>query len=314
MRSLVIGGCGFIGSHIVDALRAENHSVRVLDRQAERHRPPLRGVDYMFGDFSDRMSVAEALTGVEVVYHAASTTFPSTANLDPASDVQDNLISTLRVLDLMRGMGIKKIVYLSSGGTIYGPPEVTPTPEEHPLRPINSYGIVKAAVEHYLMMYHSLYGVSAISIRASNPYGERQGHSGVQGVISTFLNRISLGDQIEIWGDGTVVRDYLHVADLARACVLAGQSDYSGPINIGSGQGHSLNDILETLRTLTKKDLKVTYTPARPTDVKRSVLDVTRAKDTLDWSTEISLADGLSRNWEWLKSTNEEDGDALDDR
>jgi len=301
MRSLVIGGCGFIGSHIVDALLSDGHSVRVFDRQPERHRPPLQRIDYMYGDFGDRMAVAEALTGVDVVYHAVSTTFPGTANLDPASDVQDNLISTLRLLDLMRDIGTKKIIYLSSGGTVYGPPQITPTPEDHPLQPINSYGIVKAAIEHYLMMYHDLYGILPVSIRASNPYGERQGHSGVQGVISTFLNRVAMEEEIEIWGDGTVVRDYLHVADLARACVLAGQADYCGPVNIGSGEGQSLNDILDALHSVTDQDFKVIYKDAR--DVKRSILDVSLAKSEFNWSTEVSLTDGLLRTWDWLKET-----------
>lgn len=302
MRSLVIGGCGFIGSHIVDALLTDGHSVRVFDRQPERHRAPLQRIDYMYGDFSDRMAVAEALTGVDAVYHAVSTTFPGTANLDPASDVQDNLISTLRLLDLMRDIGTKKIVYLSSGGTVYGPPATTPTSEDHPLRPINSYGIVKSAIEHYLIMYRDLYGISPISIRASNPYGERQGHSGVQGVVSTFLNRVSMDQEIEIWGDGTVVRDYLHVADLARACVIAGRSDFSGPVNIGSGTGHSLNDILDVLRQVTDRKLEVIYKDSRQIDVKRSVLDVTLAKSEFEWSTQISLNDGISRTWNWLKS------------
>lgn len=312
MRSLVIGGCGFIGSHIVDALLSKGQSVRVFDRQPERHRPPLQRIDYMYGDFSDRMAVAEALTGIDVVYHAVSTTFPGTANLDPASDVQDNLVSTLRLLDLMRDVGTKKIVYLSSGGTIYGPPEITPTPESHPLRPINSYGIVKTAIENYLMMYHELYGISAVSIRASNPYGERQGHSGVQGVISTFLNRVAMNEQIEIWGDGSVVRDYLHVSDLARASVVAGQSDFSGPVNIGSGEGQSLNDILETLRNVTEQDFKVIYKDARPIDVKRSVLDVSLAKSEFGWSTEIPLDEGISRTWAWLKKIKENESNDID--
>ncbi len=303
MRSLVIGGCGFIGSHIVDALLAEKHSVRVFDRQAERYRPPLQRIDYMFGDFSDRMAVAEALTGVDVVYHSVSTTFPGTANLDPASDVQDNLISTLRLLDLMRDIGIQKIVYLSSGGTVYGATQVTPTPEDHPLEPINSYGIVKVAIEHYLTMYRDLYGFKPVVLRAANPYGERQGHSGVQGAVSTFLGRILRDEEIEIWGDGSVVRDYLHVADLARACVQAGSSEFTGPVNVGSGQGHSLNEILETMKAVTGRDINVTYKKGRAIDVQRSTLDVARAKSEFDWSTEISLKAGISRTWDWLETT-----------
>jgi len=215
--------------------------------------------------------------------------------------VQDNLVPTLRLLDLMRDMGTKKIVYLSSGGTVYGPPKIIPTSEDHPLQPINSYGIVKATIERYLTMYRDLYDLSPVSIRASNPYGERQGHSGVQGVISTFLNQAVTGEDLEIWGDGEVVRDYLHVADLARACVLAGEANYCGPVNIGSGKGQSLNDIVEILRTVADQDFKVTYKPARPIDVRTSVLDVSLAKSEFDWSASITLSTGISQTWDWLR-------------
>lgn len=302
MKSLVIGGCGFIGSHIVDELLSDGQSVAVFDRQPERHRFPLEQVIYMYGNFNDRMAMTEALVGVDIVYHAASTTFPSTANIDPVSDVRDNLVSTLQLLDLMRDMSTKKIVYLSSGGTVYGPPQIIPTPEDHPLQPINSYGIVKATIEHYLMMYRDLYDLPSVSIRASNPYGERQGHSGVQGVISTFLNQTAAGEDLEIWGDGEVVRDYLHVTDLARACILAGKTSYCGPINIGSGEGQSLNDIIDILRTVADQDFKVTYKPARLIDVKRSVLDVSLAKSEFDWSTTIPLREGISKTWNWLNA------------
>jgi UDP-glucose 4-epimerase len=156
MKALVIGGCGFIGSHVVDALLASGASVRVFDRQHERFRPPLRGVEYCIGDFADKMAVAEALTGMDTVLHLVSSTFPGTANLAPAIDVRDNLINTLGLLDLMVEMRIPRLLFLSSGGTVYGAPDRVPVPEDHPLRPINSYGIVKVAIEHYLEMYDAV--------------------------------------------------------------------------------------------------------------------------------------------------------------
>jgi len=309
MKSLVIGGCGFIGSHIVDALLSSGRSVVVFDRQPERYRSPLQQVDYIYGDFKNPMAITEALIDVDVVYHTVSSTFPNTANLDPISDVQDNLIATLQLLNLIRDIGIKRIIFLSSGGTVYGPPEVTPTPENHPLRPINSYGIVKATIEHYLLMYQNLYDLSPVSIRASNPYGERQGHLGVQGVVSTFLNQIIKGNDIEVWGDGTAVRDYLYVADLARACVLASESNYSGPVNIGSGNGETLNSIIDILRIVTKKDFNVVYKPSRQIDVRKSVLDISRAESNFDWSTTIDLVDGVSRTWNWLNKINNDENE-----
>ncbi len=224
MRVLVIGGCGFIGSHIVDKLLSSGHSVRVFDRNPEKFRRQLKNVEYFFGDIKDRMAVIESLADVEVVMHLVSTTFPGTANLDPVADVRDNLLATLNLLDSMVQSGVSRLVYLSSGGTVYGIPDQIPTPESHPLRPINSYGIVKAAIENYIGLFQREKAISPIIIRPSNPFGPRQGHTGVQGVVTTFLNRILRKETIEIWGDGTVVRDYLYVDDLARLCVTAATS------------------------------------------------------------------------------------------
>jgi UDP-glucose 4-epimerase len=301
MRALVIGGCGFIGSHVVDALVKRGDSVRVFDRQYERFREPLPGVEYCLGDFADQMALVEALTGVDVVFHLVSTTFPGTANLSPTTDVRDNLIGSLRLLDLMVETKVGRIVFLSSGGTVYGVPDIVPVPEDHPLRPINSYGIVKVAIEHYLEMYRHLRGIASLVVRASNPYGPRQSHSGVQGVISTFLSRVHEKQPIEIWGDGSVTRDYLHVADLARFCVLAGASDRVGPFNVGSGEGRSLNEIIDVIRRVTCADIMPQYKPGRPVDVPRSVLDISRATKSFEWRPNISLIDGIDQTWTWRK-------------
>jgi UDP-glucose 4-epimerase len=302
MKILVIGGSGFIGSHVVDRLLAHGHSVRVFDRQPERFRPPLPQVEYRYGEFADRMRLVEALSGTDTVFHLLSTTVPGTADLDPATDVHDNLVGTINLLDSMQRLGLSRILFLSSGGTVYGIPEDVPIPETHALRPINSYGIVKAAIEHYLEMYRRTRGFSPIIVRASNPFGPRQAHSGVQGVISTFLRRILAGEPIEIWGDGAVVRDYLEVGDLSELCVRAGTSDREGVYNGGSGIGLSVNDVVEAVRNVTRADVKVIYKPARPVDVPRSVLDCSRAKNELGWECETGFDSGLSNTWNWLKT------------
>lgn len=302
MKSLVIGGCGFIGSHVVDSLLARHHSVRVFSRHPEIFRQPLAHVDYRVGDFGDSVALASALDGADTVFHLVSTTFPGTANLDPQGDVRDNLINTLNLLDLMVAAGVKRIIFMSSGGTVYGAPDHVPVREDHPLRPINSYGIVKVAIEQYLAMYRSLHGISSLVVRASNPYGPRQAHSGVQGVISTFLQRAHDEEEIEIWGDGSVVRDYLYVADLADFCVMAAAGEHVGPFNVGSGEGHSLNDILDVIRKVTGFGISPRYKPARPVDVPRSILDISRAKTAFGWRPKISLADGVERSWKWLQN------------
>ena len=305
MKVLVIGGCGFIGSHVVDRLIAHGHAVRVFDRQSERFRGSLPHVEYVHASFGDRMAVIDALAGVDSVMHLVSTTLPGTADLDPKIDVQDNLIGTLALLDSMVSFGISRILFMSSGGTVYGPPDIVPIPETHPLRPINSYGIVKTAIEHYLEMYRRTRGISPISIRASNPYGPRQAHTGVQGVISTFLSRILAGESLEIWGDGTVVRDYLHVTDLAELCALAIASEKVGPYNAGSGESTSLNDIVEVLRVVTKHPIEVVYKPGRAVDVKVSVLDCSRARVDFGWKSETSLIDGVAGTFEWMRNKRE---------
>ena len=299
MKVLVIGGCGFIGSHVVDALLAAGHAVRVFDRQAERFRPPLPGVDYRFGDFGDRMAVAEAVAGVDAVFHLVSTTFPGTANLDPKTDVRDNLIGTLQLVETMLGLEIPRLLFLSSGGTVYGVPEQVPIPEDHPLRPINSYGIVKVAIENYLMMFHRTRGLHPVIVRASNPFGTRQGHTGIQGVVSTFLRQIAEDETIEIWGDGSVVRDYLDVRDLAEFCVIAGTSPLQGIYNAGSGTGTSLTELLDAIRGTTGRQIAPRFRPGRSIDVPVSILDCSAAERDFDWHARHSLRDSLADAWAW---------------
>jgi len=301
MKVLVIGGSGFIGSHVVDRLLAHGHSVRVFDRQPERFRPPLPQVEYRYGEFADRMALVEALSGADTVFHLLSTTVPSTADLDPATDVRDNLVGTINLLDSMQRLGLYRILFLSSGGTVYGIPDTLPIPEAHALRPINSYGIVKATIEHYLEMYRRVRGFSPVIIRGSNPFGPRQTHSGVQGVISTFLRRVLERQPLEIWGDGSVVRDYLEVGDLAELCVCAATSDKEGAYNAGSGHGLSINQVVEAIRNVTDLDFKVVYKPGRPVDVPRSVLDCSRAKNDFAWECKTEFESALRSTWDWLK-------------
>ena len=302
MKVLVIGGNGFIGSHVVDVFLQQGHSVRVFDRQPERFRAALPGVDYRFGSFADRMAVIDAMAGTEAVVHLVSTTFPGTADLDPRTDVQDNLVGTINLMDSMLALGIKRIMFLSSGGTVYGVPETVPIPETHPLRPINSYGIVKATIEHYLEMYRRTRGLSPVVIRASNPYGPRQGHVGVQGVISTFLHRIRAEEPIEVWGDGSILRDYIDVRDLAALCATAATGSVEGTFNGGSGRGVTITEIISTVAEITGTSITPVFRPGRAVDVQRSVLDVSRAAETFGWHGRIGLREGIAEYWDWLRT------------
>jgi UDP-glucose 4-epimerase len=302
MKVLVLGGCGFIGSHVVDALVAKDLDVCVLDRAHEKFRKPLNDVQYIIGDFSDKSLLSEALIGVDTVFHLVTTTFPSTADLDPTADVSSNLIATLNLLNLCISLKIRRVLYLSSGGTVYGIPKQTPVPETHQLSPVGSYGIVKAAIEFYLLSYMRRGLIDPVIVRASNPYGPRQGHAGVQGVISTFLHNIKAGRNIEIWGDGQVVRDYIHVTELADLCVRAGLSDLNGPLNAGSGVGLSVLDIVKAISKVVGKEIVPHFRHSQPTDVPISILDVSKAKTVLDWSPSLSIEDGLTDMWEWMNT------------
>ncbi|OIO72252.1 MAG: NAD-dependent epimerase [Zetaproteobacteria bacterium CG_4_9_14_3_um_filter_49_83] len=302
MKVLVLGGNGFIGSHVVDHLLLAGHQVRVFDRSPEHYREPLANVDYQFGQFNDIHRIDEALRDVGAVFHLISTTVPGTSNLDPVADVECNLVGTLQLLEQMRKQSIRRILYLSSGGTVYGNPEISPVPENHSLDPISSYGVVKVAVEKYLYMYQQLYGFQPLVLRPSNLYGPRQGNTGVQGLIGTLLAKMLAGEMLDIWGDGSIIRDYLHVSDLARLSVCALQSETCGVFNAGSGRGFSVNDIVTQIRSLTENDLIVNYSEGRPYDVKEVVLDITRTMRAFDWRPEESLSEGIKDQFLWLKS------------
>lgn len=303
MHVLVLGGNGFIGSHVVDSLLASGHKVRVFDRGPEMFRSPLSGVEYKMGVFSDVPMLAEALEGVDVVYHLISTTLPSSSNLDPIADVEGNLLNTIRLLQLMVQKNIKRIIYLSSGGTVYGIPKIIPIPETHSLNPICSYGVVKVAVENYLMMFQSLYGIEPVVLRVSNPYGERQGHQGVQGVVGTFICKAIRDEEIVLWGDGSVVRDFIYVSEVASCCVSVLDSEVGGIFNVGRGEGVSIRQVIECIEKVSGKSLKVDYRARRGFDIPRVELDISKARDQFDWESSLSLEQGIRKTWSWAVSS-----------
>lgn len=300
MRVLVLGGCGFIGSHIVDVLVETGHRVRVLDRQPEAFRPPVSNVEYVTGTYADTALLSEALMGVDSVVHLVSTTVPSTSNMDPVADINGNLIATVRLLEMMRAVGVRNIVFLSSGGTVYGIPKTELITEDHPLKPVSSYGIVKSAIEKYLHMESHLHDLRYCTLRVSNPFGPRQGHGGVQGVIGTYLWRIAHGEPIEVWGNGSVVRDFIYVRDIADLCVQSLEADVSGVFNAGYGEGASILDIVTVIERVVGKSVEPVFKPGRKFDVPRAVLDITLARQQFGWTPKVSLEDGIRKTWEWV--------------
>jgi UDP-glucose 4-epimerase len=297
LKSLVLGGGGFIGAHLVSALLSNGASVRVLERPyRDRTRliPDHPNLEWQEGDFGNAHDIRHALEGVNTVFHLVSTTQPQSSNDDPAFDVQSNLLATLGLLEQLRNRPEVTLVYISSGGTVYGKPQQTPIPETHPTEPTCSYGIVKLAIEKYLALYHLLHGLEYRVLRLANPYGPGQEANRAQGVVGTFLSRVAHGEAIEVWGDGSVVRDYLYIGDAVAALQQA--AAYKGReriFNIGSGSGHSVREIIAVIERTTGKTANVRYTAARKFDIPVSVLDITRAKTELGWEPKIELDAGL---------------------
>lgn len=300
MKALLVGGNGFIGSHVTDVLLERGHEVRVLDPVPERHRPPLPSVDYRPGSSTDPAALGEALAEADGVVYLASNTVPATSNTNAAWDISSNLVPLVATLDAMVHARVRRIVYFSSGGTTYGIADRELVTEDHPLRPVCSYGIVKVAAEKYLGMYEYLHGIQTLALRPSNPVGPRQGHEGVQGFVGTALLRVLRGDTLQVWGDGSVVRDYIYVRDLALAAVLALESDATGSINIGSGVGTSLIEVLSLIEHVTGAPLDVQFRPGRDFDVPRLVLAVERAWAVLGWKPTTTLQASIYAHWHWL--------------
>ncbi len=303
MNVLVLGGNGFIGSHLVDRLLRDGHTVHVLDRQPERYRKPLDGVVYHLQDFGNRALLASVLPRMDVVFHLVWTTVPKTSNEDPAFDVTSNVVETLYLLEQCVKEKVRRVVFLSSGGAVYGMPETIPVGEDSPENPYSSYGLTKLTIEKYLGLFHHLYGLDYVIVRPSNPFGERQNPDGDQGVIAVFLGKVARGQAIEIWGDGSSVKDYIYIGDLVDGiCRAAFRNTTHRVFNIGSGIGHSVNDLVERLSATVGRTIPVRCGPKGRFDVSRITLDITRAKEQLGWEPRISLEEGLRRTWEFVKN------------
>lgn len=302
MNTLVLGGNGFIGSHLVDRLLSEGHRVRVFDKYDERYRKPLAGVEYLSGDFGNRGLLADALAGIDVVFHLISTTLPKTSNDDPAFDVSSNLVETLFLLEQCVAKKVGKVLFVSSGGAVYGAIGELPVAEDAQTEPLCSYGITKLATEKYLKLFRHLHKLEYVVVRPSNPFGERQNPGGIQGAVTVFLGKAAKREPIEIWGDGEVVRDYLYVGDLADGIYQAGIRTLPSSIyNLGSGKGLSLNQVVELVRKVTGEPLQVLYRDQRAFDVPRVCLDITRAQRELGWQPLTSVEDGMKRTWDFVR-------------
>jgi UDP-glucose 4-epimerase len=311
MNILVTGGAGFIGSHIVDRLVKDGHVVSVIDDLSNGNLRNLSQVKDKI-HFHRQNITSQQLSDVfteekpEVVFHLAAHINVRNSLKDPSHDANVNIIGSLNVLENCRMFGVKKIIFSSTGGAIYGETGNIPTPESEIPHPISHYGIAKFSVEQYLYLYKHIYGLDYTILRYANVYGPRQDPIGEAGVVSIFINNILQGKECRINGDGKQTRDYTFVADVVEANMLALKTEQSGKIvNIGTGKETDVNELFDSIAKVVEKISKKKGTsfhgPALQGEVARSCLDATRAKEELSWMPKVELSEGLKKTAEFFK-------------
>jgi UDP-glucose 4-epimerase len=296
---IVLGGGGFLGLNLCRRLFAAGHRVRAFGRRC-LFPEALNGIEWYQGDFCDPTALAAAVETYEIIFHLVHTTTPYSANLDMAMDLQQNVAASLALFDVTRVLEARRIVFISTGGTVYGSPEQIPTPETAPTDPITAYGISKLA---NLALYERLYGLQYRILRVANPFGPFQVPIKNQGIIAMLISRAINGETIEIWGDGSATRDYIFVDDVTDAleAAMLDQSD-ARIFNIGSGQGRSLLEIIDAVERLMNIKLNIAWKRARSVDVPKSILAIDRARDVLKWAPVTSFDTGLKNTLDWWKS------------
>jgi UDP-glucose 4-epimerase len=305
MRILVLGGSGFLGSHIVDRFLAADHDVTVYDLYPERFRRSPAAIKFHTGDFGNVGALDELIsTGFDAVIHCVSTTTPKSSNESPEFDIQSNVIGTLYLLDICVKHKVGKLVFMSSGGTVYGDiGDLDLVDETHAVRPMCSYGVSKLTIEHYLDVYKHLRGLDYVALRLSNPYGERQSPLRALGALTVFLHKTLKRQNVEIWGDGRVTRDFIYVGDVADAVYLATTNPVSGVFNVGTGTGQSLREILAEIAKVVGRDPAVTWLASRSFDVPRIVLNSAKLNKATGWSATTPLELGVAKTAEWLRNS-----------
>jgi UDP-glucose 4-epimerase len=305
MRILVSGGAGFIGSHTVDALiAAGGHEVSIIDDLSAGKRGRVNPrARFHQADVRD----AAAVRGIfererpEILVHLAAQMDVRRSVADPAFDAQVNLVGFLNLMEAGRANGLRRVVFSSTGGAIYGEQESFPCNEDHPSRPVSPYGVAKLATEKYLFFYHAQYGIDYVAMRYANVYGPRQDPHGEAGVVAIFCGRILEDRPVTIYGDGNQTRDYVFVADVVRANVAAVASAVSGAFNIGTGIETNVNQLYAALARIAGTSRAPEYGPARPGEQMRSVILPARAEKELGWRPQVELSEGLAQTLRYFR-------------
>ncbi len=303
MHIVVTGGNGFIGSHFVPRAVDRGHRITVVGNSAEPQIDHGRAFDFVEGGTNALAAMPALLSSADLICHLASSSIPATATADPVGDIERNLSSTIRLLEAMRASGNRRFMFMSSGGAVYGHPLRTPIAETHPLNPISAYGITKLAVEKYVTMYETLYGFETLTIRPSNPYGPGQGSLGQLGAVTTFVNKALAGERVDIFGDGSIVRDFIYVSDLTDLMLRALEAGGRGVYNCGAGVGTSLNRLLAAIETALGTPIARNHRPARAFDPRAIVMEIERARGDFGWCPQVTLDQGIALTTDAMRGT-----------
>lgn len=296
---LVLGGSGFIGSSLVHELVRRGMRPRVLARPSRSNanlRQVLDRIDLIHGDFMDDNVLRVAMRGVDTVFHLITTTFPNMVIESSNYDLLSNLLPTIRMLELAREGGVRRVVYASSGGTIYGEPQQLPITENHPLAPKSAYGQSKLTIENYLSFYARTTALEVSILRLSNPYGPSQNPYGTQGLVAVALGCALDHRSLKVFGAGEAVRDYVYIDDVIAA-MLAAAVAAPDVLNISRGEGRSVNQVLAAVEAASGRPIVRVPLPQRGGDVAVNVLDNTRARHALDWAPIVPFEEGIARTW-----------------
>lgn len=311
-KCLVLGANGFIGSHLVDGLIAAGHTVRAFDRFSGAIMfLPHADIELCKADFLNRGDLERAVSGVDYVFHFISTTTPMTAENDPLIDVDTNIKMSINLFAECARQQVKKVIFASTGGAIYGSTSGEPLPETTLPQPISPYAIGKLTIEHYLRYFHKKFGLNSLVFRISNPYGERHALAAKQGVINVFLEQIAAGRPITILGDGGTIRDYIYVADVASMVAASFETATQPVYNLGSGQGSSLNDLVMIMERLADWPVQKSYQPKPATFIDRVVLNTDLFQEEFTVRPTIGLEEGIKRSWQYVLKAQGADDDGL---
>lgn len=304
MKILVTGGAGFIGSNLVDELIKQSHEVLVIDNLSTGNKANLNPKAKFFElDIADN-KLAEVFTAEkpEIIFHLAAQIDVRKSVADPVWDAQQNILGSINLLENCKNHGVKKVIFSSTGGAIYGDTDKIPTNEEHPALPISPYGIAKLTIEKYLHYYQTVFGLPYVILRYSNVYGPRQNSKGEAGVVAIFCDYLLAGKQPVINGDGKQTRDYVFVGDVIKANLLALDSNKIDIYNIGTGVETDVNELAKLIKNNIETKQEFSHGPAKEGEQQRSCLDTGKAKKELGLQPEINLVAGIEQTVSWFKN------------